>query len=145
LPDGVGVRRWSMEEEVRRDDWFAVGLFCRDDFVWGGLPWFWLAVRNDFGVRMGLKVRVRVCFFCLIAVGWMLKWGCGLCFYKGKRGCLLGLAKWLHASWSLASLVFFFLKTSNLVPILETLAQLNNYGNNIFHKLFICPTFRQFM
>ena len=32
---------------------------------------FCFAVRNDFGVRMGLKVRVRVCFFCLIAVGWI--------------------------------------------------------------------------
>ena len=30
-----------------------------------------------------------------------------------------------------------------LYPILETLAQYNNYENSVFHKLFIGPSFQQ--
>ena len=37
----------------------------------------------------------------------------------------------------LSSLDFFSLKTSSSSSTLETLAQLNNYENNIFHKLLI--------
>jgi len=110
--------------------------------------WLWWWLWYDEGEEVGrvLWRRLKAIEGCREMMG--LKEGTvacdGWCFrmmmiHNGeeRRG---GIARGFFLFF-LSSLDFFSLKTSSFPPTIETLAQLNNYKNNIFHKLLFLDRF----
>jgi len=104
------------------------------DCAWYGMMrrwWWWCGAEEEGdGGILGLAwVNGGV-------MGMMMKYGCSDdVIYGGEEGRVwLGLV--IRVSFFLSSLDFSSLKTSSSSPTLEILAQLNNYGNNIFHNYY---------
>ena len=94
--------------------------------AWRLMVWRWCCVKIDEEGEMVVMYE---------EVGGFLWWGREEAVVEdGCDGDDLGF--WLGFS-SPPSLDFFFPKTFCFSPTLETLAHLNNPGNNIFHKLLL--------
>jgi len=137
--------RWWLNEAWHMEEEEADGMLIEDNGAWG---WWWR--KGLRGYSEAVRCEWKQANEGLLWLSWLawlmvILFDGGWChgfvwFYRVSRGFLL---LWWGWWWlGLVNRVFFFLsslslKTSSSSPTLETLAQLNNYESNIFHRLLI--------